>query len=210
MQPSDPIVRPLLALLPGSPEQCTRAAADLLALYAADGRFYHTLAHVQDVLGHLQPYLTAAHNPVALQLAAWFHDAIYDPRRHDNEAQSAAYATAVLANLGAAAGLADETARLIRLTEKHETAVADSDGRILLDADLAVLAAEPSRYDAYAQAIRREYAHISAEAYRQGRTAVLQRLLAREQLYFLPAHGAWEIPARLNLRREMARLSTMS
>ena len=92
----------------------------------------------------------------------------------------------------------------------HETAVADSDGHILLDADLAVLAAEPSRYDAYAQAIRREYAHIPAEAYRQGRTAVLARLLAREQLYFLSAHGAWETSARLNLRREMARLATMS
>ena len=210
MQISDPIARQLLALLPGNSEGCVGAAADLLALYAADGRFYHTLAHVHDVLDHLRPHLAEAHNPGALQLATWFHDAIYDPRRYDNEAQSAAYATAVLANLGAAAGLIDETARLIRLTERHETAVADSDGHILLDADLAVLAADPSRYDAYAQAIRREYAHIPSKAYRQGRTAVLARLLAREQLYFLPAHGAWEIPARLNLRREMARLATMS
>lgn len=197
----------LAVLLPGIAPLVVAAQADLRARYTADGRFYHTLAHIADVLHHIQPHLAQAHNPLALQLAAWFHDAVYDPRRHDNEAQSAAYATAVLTNLGAADGVIAETARLIRLTEQHETAVADTDGHILLDADLAILAAAPARYDAYAQAIRREYAYVPEEAYRQARTAVLARLLARSRLFFLLAHAAWEAPARSNLRRELARLS---
>ena len=200
----------LTALLPGAPALATAVAAELQARYAADGRFYHTLAHIHDVLQHIYPHLAQARQPLALQLAAWFHDAIYDPRRHDNEAQSAAYATAVLSQFALSPAIIDDVARLIALTERHETAVTDTDGHILLDADLAVLAADPARYDAYAGAIRQEYAPAPEAAYRQGRAAVLQRLLARPLLYHLPAHADWEAPARLNLRREMAQLTAAS
>jgi len=205
--PPEPLPRDLAALLPGDPRLAAQIAADLAARYSADGRFYHTLEHIHDVLRHVCPFLAQARAPLALQFAAWFHDAVYNPRRADNERQSAAYATAVLASLGAAADLVAETTRLIRLTEKHETAAADTDGRILLDADLAILAASPAHYDAYAQAIRREYAHVPEAAYRQGRLAVLVRFQARPSLYYLPEHADWEAAARLNLQREMAQLT---
>ncbi|MBK8985728.1 MAG: hypothetical protein IPM39_06545 [Chloroflexi bacterium] len=199
-------------LLPGDFRLVEAVWVDVQARYAADGRFHHTLAHIDDVLHHIQPHLPQARQPLAVQLAAWFHDAIYDPRRHDNEAQSAAYAAAVLSQFSLPVGLIDEVSRLIALTERHETAVTDTDGHILLDADLAILAAKPLRYDAYAQAIRREYAHVPEVVYRQGRTAVLEQLLARPSLYQLlagavPAHAVWESPARLNLRREIMRLA---
>jgi len=203
----EPSPRNLAALLPGNPRLAAQISADLAARYTADGRFYHTLDHIHDVLRHVHPFLAQARAPLALQLAAWFHDAVYDPRRADNEAQSAAYATAVLARLGAAPGVMTETARLIRLTEKHETAVTDTDGRILLDADLAILAARPANYDTYARAIRREYAHVPEMAYRRGRLAVLERLQTRPSLYLLPEHADWETAARLNLQRERAQLS---
>ena len=208
MCPPDDLGWDLAGLLPGRSERVAAAESALRARYAADGRFYHNLAHVYDVLQHVQPFLAQARQPQALLLAAWFHDAVYDPRCQDNEAQSAAYATAVLTELGVSEGVVAETARLIGLTAVHETAVYDIDGHILLDADLAILAAAPAIYAAYAAAIRREYAHVPEEAYRAGRTAVLARLLARPQLYGLPAHATWEAPARLNLRREMAQLST--
>lgn len=179
------------------------------------GRFYHNLHHIQAVLNHIQPFLRQARKPVALQLAAWFHDVVYDAARHDNEAQSARYAREVLAKLGLPEAVICEVERLILLTARHETttstssvnAVSDIDGQILIDADLAILAADAEQYDIYAQAIRQEYAHVADEAYRAGRAQVLRRLGERPFLYYLPEHQSWEATARANLARELSALT---
>ena len=176
---------------------------ELVDRYRDNGRFYHNLTHVEAVLNHVQPYLSQAKNPIALQLAAWFHDVIYDATHHDNEAQSALFARDVLTELHVSQAEIDEVERLIWLTVKHETAVSDLDGQILIDADLAILAAEPAQYDAYAQAIRQEYAHVPDEAYRVGQGQVLKRLEERPFLYNLPEHQSWEAAARANLAREI-------
>ena len=50
-----------------------------------------------------------------------------------------------------------------------------------LDADLAILGAEKGVYDGYAEAIRREYAHVPDEEFSDQRacvTQVWQRLMA--------------------------------
>jgi predicted metal-dependent HD superfamily phosphohydrolase len=198
-----------------SNELVKRAFEDLKVRYGENdnfdklstGRFYHTLHHIQAVLDYIQPFLTQAQHPVALQLAAWFHDVIYDPTRHDNEAKSALYAQQALEKLGFSSAVCLEVERLILLTVGHETAVSDKDGQILIDADLAILAAEPAQYDAYAQAIRREYAHVSDEAYRVGRTQVLKGLGKRPFLYYLPDHQGWEAKACQNIQRELNKLA---
>jgi predicted metal-dependent HD superfamily phosphohydrolase len=183
------------------------AVSDVYERYSENGRFYHNLHHIEAVLSHIQPFLQRAENPVSLQLAAWFHDVVYDPTRHDNEAQSAAYARQVLTELQVSQADRDEVERLIMLTSGHETSFSDLDGHILLDADLAILAAEPAQYDAYAQAIRQEYAHVPDAAYRIGRAQVLRRLRERPFLYYLPEHQNWEAAARANLARELAALT---
>ena len=181
---------------------------ELVDRYGENGRFYHNLTHIEAVLNHIQPFLLTAHNPVALQLAAWFHDVIYDAQRHDNEAQSALFAREILAKLGVSEDEISEVERLIMLTAGHETSFSDLDGHILLDADLAILAEEPTQYDVYAQAIRLEYAHVGDEAYRVGRGHVLRRFGERPFLYYLPEHQSWEAAARANLRRELSVLIT--
>ena len=179
---------------------------DLVARYGGNGRFYHNLAHIEAVLNHIQPCLSQATNPVALQIGAWFHDVIYDATRHDNEAQSAVYAREFTAKLGFSEDEISEVERLIMLTAGHEPSSCDTDGQILIDADLAILATEPAQYDAYAQAIRQEYAHVPDEAYRVGRGQVLKRLGERPFLYHLPEHQSWEAIARANLARELSGL----
>jgi predicted metal-dependent HD superfamily phosphohydrolase len=206
--------RTLVLPLASDPQVVETAYLKLCVRYGENGRFYHNLAHIQHVLSHIQPCLAQARNPAALQLAAWFHDAVYDPQRHDNEAQSAAYARRVLVDLGLAEADIEEVARLIGLTAGHKTAVSagsaqavsDTDGHILIDADLAILAAEPAQYDAYAAAIRREYAHVPDAAYRQGRAQALRQFSERPFLYHLPAHRHWEAAAQANLRRELSAL----
>lgn len=180
------------------------AVADLYERYSENGRFYHNLAHIESVLNHIQPFLANTHNPFALQLAAWFHDVIYDAARHDNEVQSALFAREFLAKLGISEDEISEVEQLIMLTAGHETSFSDIDGHILLDADLAILAAELAQYDTYAAAIRQEYAHVPDEVYRVGRAQVLRQLAERPFLYYLPEHQRWEAAARANLGRELS------
>ena len=189
-----------LRLLPGS----EAVFADLVARYGEPARHYHTLDHVRAVLGHIDAHWPDA--PAALFFAAWLHDVIYDPRAADNEARSADYARVLLSNAGVSSDTIDETARLILLTRSHEADPGDRPGCTLLDADLAILAADGPAYDAYAEAIRREYAWVPEADYRAGRRKVLERFLVRPRLFFPMEMADAEPRARENLSREVARL----
>jgi predicted metal-dependent HD superfamily phosphohydrolase len=191
------------------PEVAAAIGQDLLTRYGENGRFYHNLDHLHHVLTSIKAICAPDQPASALLLTAWYHDAVYDPRAADNEAQSAALAQRQLSAAGLAPDLVDEVARLILLTQTHEVEVAtlsareQENGRILLDADLAILGADPDRYRQYAQAIRREYAFVPEAEYRQGRAKVLRRLLARQPLYYTPFMQTYSRQARLNLTAEL-------
>lgn len=173
--------------------------------YQEETRHYHNLAHVQQVLETVGRLASYAEDLAAVKLAAWFHDAIYEPGAGDNEARSARYLQATLEPLSISAAVVEEAARLVLLTEEHEAGDSDGNGRVLLDADLAILGAEQAAYERYAQAIQREFAHVPEEAYRRGRAAVLRRLLQRNPLYYTrPMQEEREARARRNMRRELA------
>ncbi|TIU46557.1 MAG: hypothetical protein E5W19_25905, partial [Mesorhizobium sp.] len=70
---------------------------ELSVLYHAAGRHYHNLAHIEAMLTLAGDYRTLLDDPEAVEAAIWFHDAIYDSRAKDNEAQSAALAEQKLA-----------------------------------------------------------------------------------------------------------------
>lgn len=177
----------------------------LQAHYQDDSRYYHNLAHVRQVLETVERLAPYAEALPAVKLAAWFHDAIYEPGADDNEAHSARYLRATLESLSAPEAVVEEAARLILLTEGHEAGEGDGNGRVLLDADLAILGAESPAYERYARAIRQEFAHLPQEAYRRGRAAVLRRLLQRKPLYYTrPLQEEREARARRNIRWELA------
>ncbi|MDG4806478.1 metal-dependent phosphohydrolase [Micromonospora sp. WMMD1120] len=194
-----------------SPEPATiRAGERLLARWREPHRHYHTPTHLAAVLDVVDQHADLADQVDAVRLAAWFHDAVYDPRATGdaNERDSAALAGSVLGGLGVPAPTVAETRRLVLLTAGHTVAADDQDGALLCDADLAVLAAPPEAYARYAAAIRREYAHVPEPAFRAGRAAVLTGLLALPALFRLPPlAGSWEAAARSNVRRELAALS---
>ena len=166
---------------------------ELLAAWDRDG--YHDLLHLTEVLDRLA--LLGVEDPVVL-LAAWFHDAVYDGDRDDEE-RSAEWALRALPP-----SLGPEVARLVRMTATHDPSVDDHGACALSDADLGILAAPADRYTAYVEGVRRDFAHVSDEDFRAGRLAVLEDLLARETLFRLPqARELWEDAARVNLRREL-------
>ncbi len=185
------------------------AGARLLEAYAQPSRSYHDLRHLMEVLTHIDALEGVAPDPAAVRLAAWFHDAVYDPERADNEDRSADLAIRELSGLQVAAGVVEDVARLVRLTAHHDPHPDDRDGAVLCDADLAVLGRDPEGYASYAAAVRQEYAFVDDAAFRSGRTAVLQGLLDRPTIY-RTAEGLarWESAARRNLTNELTRLAS--
>jgi predicted metal-dependent HD superfamily phosphohydrolase len=181
---------------------------ELERAYRGPGRFYHTLDHIQAVLICLEGLRPYASDLPAIQLAAWFHDCVYDPRASDNEEQSALYAAQALTDLALPGELIQKVSRLVLCTKTHEVDAAWPDGQLLLDADLAVLGAPPQTYDAYAQAIRQEYSHVPEEVYARARIEILRAFLRRPRIYLTePVYAEFEQQARINLRREIAALA---
>jgi predicted metal-dependent HD superfamily phosphohydrolase len=193
------------ALAGDSPTSRTEWAA-VVAAWGEPHRRYHDLAHLAAVLGVVEGLLAAASDPDAVRLAAWYHDVVYDPRSSENEQRSAGRARAGLRGLVPDERIA-EVERLVLLTAGHDAAPGDANGAVLCDADLAVLAAPPEAYAAYASAVRQEYGHLSDADFTAGRIAVLQRLLDLPALYRLPENAQrWTPTARANLAAELSLL----
>lgn len=180
-----------------------------LAMHRQPGRHYHDVRHVGWVVRHVVEIgnRCAVDDLASIVAAGFFHDAVYDPTRHDNEQQSAALASRALSEIGWDAARCGGVSAMVLATATHDVESASLDTAVLLAADLAVLASEPARYHDYALAVRKEYAHVSDDDWRNGRSAVLQRLLGRAHL-FAPALrlDEWETRARANLTAELATL----
>ncbi|HET8746191.1 MAG TPA: N-methyl-D-aspartate receptor NMDAR2C subunit, partial [Ramlibacter sp.] len=169
-------------------------------------RHYHTLQHLRACLAHLDAAATLAQHPVEVELALWFHDAVYDPRCADNEERSAEWAWRSILAAGCGEEVAQRVQRLVLATHGH-AASDDADTRLLLDIDLAILGAAPARFDDYEAQIRAEYAHVPEPQFRLRRSEVLASFLARPRIYLTAAfHDALEHRARENLRRSLAAL----
>jgi len=187
-----------------SPTSRTEWAA-VVAAWSEPHRRYHDLAHLAAVLGLVGELGGAAADLDAVRLAAWYHDVVYDSERSDNEQVSAQRARAGLRGLVTDERL-DEVERLVLLTAGHDPAPGDTNGAVLCDADLAVLAAPPESYAAYASAVRLEYGHLGDQEFTSGRIAVLEHLLALPTLYRTEAALPWTDTARANLTAELTLL----
>jgi predicted metal-dependent HD superfamily phosphohydrolase len=179
--------------------------------YSQPHREYHNLMHIENVLLRIEEIEPPVEHELALALAAWFHDAVYQPGKDDNEDRSAYVAYDALEQVGASPDLIAEVVRLVRLTAHHDPDDDDAAGAVLCDADLAILASAPDRYREYAAAIRQEYGHVPEVDFRTGRAAVLRRLLDRPTIY-RTAYGRehWEDAARVNMAAELAALESGS
>ncbi|WP_129264908.1 hypothetical protein [Streptomyces sp. M3] len=183
-------------------------ADNLLERWAEPQRRYHTTAHLTQVLDRVDTLAGHAADPDLVRLAVWFHDAVYRPDRSENEERSAALAERALPEAGVPDVATAEVARLVRLTVTHDPADGDTNGEVLCDADLAILAAAPKEYAAYAAQVREEYGFVPDEAFREGRAAVLRQLLELPRLFRTPLGAAqWEPRARQNLTTELELLT---
>jgi predicted metal-dependent HD superfamily phosphohydrolase len=180
--------------------------AELLARYAEPHRAYHSQQHLAECLALFDEFRHLAERPAEIEIALWFHDAIYDVHRHDNEVRSADWARDALLHAGAAVDAAGRVHALV-LATRHSAAPATPDEQLLVDIDLAILGAAPTRFAEYEAQIRVEYAHVPVAVFNEKRGAILAGFLARPVLYATEALrmrcGAL---ARQNLQRALGSL----
>ncbi|HJS04283.1 MAG TPA: N-methyl-D-aspartate receptor NMDAR2C subunit [Variovorax sp.] len=176
----------------------------LLAHYGEAHRAYHTLQHLDECLEGLALERSHAGRPAEIALALWFHDAIYDVHRHDNEARSADWARQALRDAGVDAEAAQRVHALVMAT-RHQAQPEEADAQLLVDIDLSILGAPAPRFAEYERQIRIEYAHVPPEVFEPRRRRILGGFLARDPLYLTPSVRArLESQARLNLQRAIA------
>lgn len=172
---------------------------DLLARYAEPHRAYHDFAHIRHCLELFNPAWEDFQKPYAAEIALWAHDAVYDPTRSDNEAQSAA----LLHKYGQGESVIDEYI----LETEHRGEPKSDDGALIRDIDLASLGADRETFDRNSSAIRREYAHVPDMQFRVGRAAILRNFLHRPRIYFTDRFAdQFEATARANLARAISQL----
>ncbi|MFZ0324320.1 MAG: metal-dependent phosphohydrolase [Actinomycetes bacterium] len=195
-------------------EHAVVEAARLRARYREPHRHYHDLRHVESVLAMVDELADSQalsdDDRCVVRLAAWFHDAVYDPRASDNEHRSAELARQTLSGVGAATEAADEVARLVIVTTEHVVEAGDVRAAVLCDADLSILGSAADRYADYVRGVRAEYAFVDDAGFRKGRAAVLRRLLAREHVFATSdARQRWEQAARVQVAHEISLLETV-
>lgn len=186
--------------------------SSVIACHDDDSRHYHNLVHIASMLRGLTLHGATAIDHDALALAILFHDAIYDATKGDNEVASARLAASHLTDLRVAAEMIARVQTLILATLHGErTPADDTDMALLVDLDLAILAASSEHYAVYAAAVRREYAHVPDQAFRAGRAKVLAGFVARPRIFATPLLvSLWEAKARTNLSAEIAALTSGS
>jgi predicted metal-dependent HD superfamily phosphohydrolase len=181
-------------------------AAGLLNRYREQHRAYHTPQHLEECLAQLLDSWTLCERPGAVALALWYHDAIYDTSRQDNEERSAELARQDLAAAGAPTDLYARVAELV-LATRHQAAPEQGDEAILVDIDLSILGASADRFDDYERQIREEYAAVSNADYKRGRMVILRQFLDRPAIFSTRKYKAMlETAARTNLNRSLVRL----
>ena len=180
---------------------------ELVARYSEPHRFYHTLQHLRECFSVLAPASHLAKRLPEVQLALWFHDAIYDTRAHDNEEQSAHWAEQSLIVEGVESEVPMEVRKLV-LATKHDAVPEEEDAKLIVDVDLSILGAAEPRFAEYEGQIRQEYGWVAEDVFRQRRANILASLLKRSSIY----STAWfasqlEEQARKNLLRSLKELT---
>jgi predicted metal-dependent HD superfamily phosphohydrolase len=204
-----------VCMLGGNQQVAGEAAADLAARYAEPHRRYHDIAHVRAVVRDVAILAAELGLPAderaALTVAAGAHDVVYDGRPGDDERRSAAWARDWLTRAGVAEPHVARVEELVLATMTHSASPADLAAWALLDADMAILGADPGTYDGYRASVREEYAALDEPSWRAGRSAVMTGLLARDPLYGTgAARQRWEATAKANIARELDSLAPAS
>lgn len=180
---------------------------ELITHYEQPHRSYHNTHHLMAVLRHLREVNHLADDVNALELALWFHDAIYRVFSSSNELDSANWAKRFLIQNHAEPEFVNRVHSLVMAT-LHSSKPEGNDASLIVDIDLAILGCKSDLYDQFETWIRQEYKWIPGFIYRRNRRALLNSFLSRARIfnhdYF---YERYESQARENLQKAIEKLS---
>ena len=177
---------------------------DLVNRYSEPHRAYHTLAHIGHCLDEFEQVRDIATNLNAIELALWYHDAIYNTRAKDNEERSAELAAKIVRDTSLSNSFGQSVVNLIIAT-KHSESPTDLDTQLIIDIDLSILGQSEEKFDEYESQIRKEYEWVSKDAFAAERSTILQSFLDRPTIYSTQFfRNKYEIQARLNIAKSIA------
>ncbi|MBL8363405.1 MAG: hypothetical protein JNN18_23170 [Rubrivivax sp.] len=184
--------------------------SQLVARWSEPHRHCHTLRHLQECLQLLEEWGRAHPLRHEIGMALWFHDAIHDPARPDNEERSARLATRALGRAGADPERVRIVSRFVRATRHGARTRSAQGAELMLDIDLAILGADRARFEAYERQVRAEYAHVPDDDFARGRAAFVDAMRERPRLFMTEPGQRLEARARENLQRSSLRWHRMA
>lgn len=189
----------------GFPEE-EHSYAELVSAYSEKHRHYHTVEHIDHCLRELDSAIELANEPAEVELALWFHDAVYNPNRSDNEQKSAEWACALLERHRASSDRIERVRTHIMAT-RHEAPATTLDSQLVVDIDLSILGTSEADYARFDEDVRKEYRWVPSMIFNRKRAEILASFLARPRIYSTGMFfEKYEAQARRNIETAIAGL----
>ncbi len=183
----------------GTAPNAVQVFAELCNRYGASGRHYHTARHICQCLRQLDSARTVIPHPDYVEVAVWFHDAVYDAKAKDNEDRSARLFLGLSADLPGAARQAIST---LILATVHPNEPSCGDQRYIVDIDLSSFGLPWVEFLRDSRDVRAEFPHLSNDLFLTGQGSFLRHLTGRKNFFLTNFfRNRLESQARDNIRR---------
>lgn len=170
-------------------------------LYSHDSRYYHNLSHIRSMISLSKQFEKQVEDYDSFLFSVFYHDAIYDTAKNDNEKQSSLLLRDHL--IKTTFDKIEKCMKLIESTANH-IAINDFDFSLFLDIDLSILGESWSHYQNYMSNIRKEYNNFDEQTFNSGRLKVLKSFLENKNIYKTEYFkDKYELQARSNMSHEI-------
>ena len=178
---------------------------ELDALYREPHRRYHTPAHVEHCLRSFDLAADRMGEPDAVEMALWFHDAVYEVPTEKNELRSAELFAARAGGRGEER-FRSKVRRLIMATT-HSEPPATLDESFIVDIDLSSFGLPWEEFLRDSIAVREEFPHVPGAEFYPRQRKFLESLVSRPAFCFTEFfRDRHEARARENIERIIARI----
>ena len=188
---------------------CGEAFACLQEQYSQQQRFYHNFEHIEFCLQEFEQVRSELTDPLAVELALWFHDLIYFLPPQQNEHKSAAVAYRLLIEVNEA--LAEKVKAYIEWTDYGKVwpeSLNEIDFLYMRDIDYSAFARDSAAFKKDSDNLGRECPWKSRDELNKGRRAYLNSLITSDESLFKTEYfiQKCERQAQANIRQALAEL----
>lgn len=169
-------------LIPKAPNHGLKIYQLLIDAYHEEQRVYHSQQHIEDCLELFDVIKNQLDYPDSVELAIWFHDAIYKINSPDNEQLSADLFMQLSEGI-LLPSLRHRVYQHIIATVHNGSEMLEHDSRYMVDIDLSSFGMPWEKFLRNSRAVRQEMRHIPDEEYYSRQCAFQQSLLKHGRFY---------------------------